>query len=141
MRAAPSRSLNLALVVLTSGMLAGCASLSTACPAPSQPTQWVQLAFGRSIGDQGLVSDQDFQRFIDTEVTPRFPDGLTVVDAHGQWRGGDGRIVREPSKILMLALPPGAGGLEKVEAVRKAYKQAFHQESVMLLTQPACVGF
>ncbi len=26
------------------------------------------------------------------EVTPRFPDGLTVVEAGGQWRDGKGAI-------------------------------------------------
>ncbi len=129
------------LALVCAGMLTGCASLPTACPAPTKPVQWVQLAFGRNIGDQGLVSDEDFQRFVDAEVTPRFPDGLTILDARGQWRGGDGKIAREPSKILMLALPPGSEPLKKVDQVRAAYQRAFHQESVMLLTQPACVAF
>jgi hypothetical protein len=137
MRATPLR---LALATLLSATLAGCASLPASCPAPGKPALWAQLAFGRAIGDQGVVSEEAFQAFVDTEVTPRFPDGLTIVDARGQWRGADGRIVREPSKILMLALPPGEG-LGKLEAVGEAYKRAFRQEAVMLLTQPACLAF
>lgn len=136
----PGRT-SLVFAILASGWLAGCASLPTACPAPARPVQWAQLAFGRAIGDQGVVSDEAFQRFVDTEITPRFPDGLTIVDARGQWRGADGQILREPSKVLMLALPPGAESLGKLDAVRAAYKSAFRQEAVMLLTQPACVAF
>jgi hypothetical protein len=136
-----SRPLVLALTAVA-GTLAGCASLPTGCPASSQPTQWTQLAFGRSIGDQGdLVSEADFQHFVDSEITPRFPDGLTILDARGQWRGPDGRLVREPSKILLLALPSGAESLKKVDEIRAAYRQAFRQDSVMWVTQPACVAF
>lgn len=141
MPTSPTRLMTIGLLALTSTALVGCASLRSACPVSSQPARWAQLAFGRAIGDQGLVSDQDFQSFVDTEVTPRFPDGLTVLDARGQWRGADGRIVREPSKILMLALPRDRDGLKKADEVRAAYKRGFHQEAVMLVTQPACVAF
>ena len=34
-------------------------------------------------------------RFLDDEVTPRFPDGLSVLDVAGQYRDPSGRIVRE----------------------------------------------
>ncbi len=27
-----------------------------------------------------------WQQFVDRDVTPRFRDGLTVFDAHGQWQ-------------------------------------------------------
>ena len=43
-----------------------------------------ELVFGRSSDDAAhpSVSEADFTRFLDKEVTPRFPDGLTVIDAH-----------------------------------------------------------
>ena len=141
MNAAPPFASRLAAVALASAALAGCASFPAACPAPGKPALWVQIAFGRGMGGQGLVSEEAFQRFVDAEVTPRFPEGLTLVEARGQWRGADGRIVAEPSKVLMLALPPGGQGLRKADEVRAAYAKAFHQEAVMLVTQPACVAF
>src|SRR5688500_17329335 len=34
----------------------------------------------------GVVSDANWQSFLRDEITPRFPDGLTVWEADGQWR-------------------------------------------------------
>ena len=64
-----------------------------------------ELYFGRNIPSGGTVSDADWQKFVDEVVTPRFPDGLTVLDADGQWRGKDGSIAREESKVIVLLYP------------------------------------
>ncbi len=133
-----------ALLPLLAGatLLSGCATLApAACPVGQSPGHVVQLVFGRKIGDQVGVSDADFARFVDEELTPRFPEGLTVLDAAGQWRSTAGPIVREPSKVVILALPGRAGGEDRVGAARAAYKRRFSQEAVMVLTQPACLGF
>jgi hypothetical protein len=123
-------------------LLSGCATLAPAtCPAGQSPGRTAQLFFGRDVGDQVGVSEADFARFVDEELTPRFPDGLTVLDAAGQWRGADGVIVREPSKVVILALPGRAGGGDRLDAVREAYKRRFSQEAVMVVTQPVCLGF
>ena len=54
------------------------------------------LMFGRKIGDRIAVSESQWARFVDREITPRFPDGLTVFDASGQWRDrASNKIVRE----------------------------------------------
>nr|WP_272886702.1 DUF3574 domain-containing protein [Phenylobacterium aquaticum] len=100
------------------------------------------MVFGRNIDGRPGVSDADFQSFVDAELTPRFPDGLTVIDATGQWRGGVGRVEREASKLVMLVLPDrSTASLARLDAVRAAYKARFHQESVMILGQPVCAGF
>jgi hypothetical protein len=64
-----------------------------------------------------------------------------VLDAAGQWRSNAGPIVREPSKVVILALPGRTGGEDRLEAVRAAYKARFSQEAVLVVTQPACLGF
>jgi hypothetical protein len=126
----------------SAAFLSGCATLPpTACPAGQDPGRSVHLFFGRDIGDQLGVSDADFARFVDEELTPRFPNGLTVLDATGQWRSAAGPIVREPSKVVVLALSGRIGGEDRIDAVRAAYKRRFSQEAVMVVTQPACLGF
>ncbi|MBW8893372.1 MAG: DUF3574 domain-containing protein [Burkholderiales bacterium] len=133
-----------ALAPLLAGatLLSGCASLApAACPAGQSPGRTAQLFFGRDIGDKVGVSDADFARFVDAELTPRFPDGLTILDAAGQWRGADGVVGREPSKVVILALPGRAGGEDRLDAIRAAYKTRFSQEAVMIVTQPVCLGF
>src|SRR5689334_21818217 len=54
----------------------------------------MELLFGASRRDGSAVGEVEWQAFLDTEVTPRFPDGLTVLTGYGQWRSGD-RIGKE----------------------------------------------
>jgi len=133
-------------IIATGLLLAGCVSVSgggssaRACPTGQTYRQTAQLFFGRNIGDQPGVSDADFRRFMDEVVTPRFPDGLTVLDGGGQWRGKDEVLIREASKVVLLILPQGDSGA-RIEAVRDAYKTRFHQEAVLVVTQGSCVSF
>jgi hypothetical protein len=126
-------------------LLAGCASFGAppapACPAGQDYLRTAQLFFGRNVGDEPKVTEADFRRFIDEELTPRFPDGLTVLDGGGQWRGDANKLVREASKVVLIVLPKGRDAGGKIEAVRSAYKTRFHQDSVMLVTQASCVSF
>ncbi len=88
------------------------------------------------------VSEASFARFLAAEVTPRFPDGFTVIDAKGQWRApGSDRISKERSKLLMIAMPPGADNDDRLEQIVEAYKTRFRQQSVGLIIRPACVSF
>ena len=100
-----------------------------------------QLFLGRSVKDAAPVSDADFARYVDEELTPRFPDGLTVTDGAGQWREPSGALVREASKVVFLVLPRTPDVQERLNAARAAYKTRFRQDSVLLVTQPACVSF
>jgi len=134
-----------ALAAIAAGglLLAGCQTLAPApaCPAGQEYLRTAQLFFGRNVGDQPKVTEADFRRFMDEEVTPRFPDGLTVLDGGGQWRGASNRLIREAAKVVLVVLPKGHGADSKLEAVRNAYKTWFHQESVLIVTQPSCVSF
>ena len=100
-----------------------------------------ELIFGRSLAAGGFVSDADWAKFIDTEVTPRFPDGLSVLDAQGQWRGPDGAVVREPSKLLLIVIKGTKEAEAKLEAIRAAYKGRFKQQSVLLIEHRECASF
>ena len=100
-----------------------------------------ELFFGRSIGAR-VVSEKDFATFLAREITPRFPDGLTVLDARGQWRvPRTGRIVHEPSKVVKIIFADGANKRADLDAIVAAYKQNFHQESVLVSLLPSCVTF
>jgi hypothetical protein len=101
----------------------------------------VELLFGTARPDGRAVSDADWADFLETEVTPRFPDGLTVLSGLGQWRGGDGRVVRELSKILIIWHDPSDRAEADIEAIRAAYKRRFGQESVLRVESMSCVSF
>jgi hypothetical protein len=87
-------------------MIAGIATAdaqpAAQCSGAQKPWVVADLLFGST-----HVSEASWARFLATEVTPRFPDGFTVIDANGQWRNPEGqKISRERSKLLMIAMPP-----------------------------------
>lgn len=134
------------VVILTAAVsvltLGGCASLvGPRCPAGQEPMRTAQLFFGQNIGGKPGVSAAEFRKFVDEELTPRFPSGLTVLEGGGQWKGDENKLIREASKVVVLVLPNGIDANLKLNAARKAYKARFNQESVLLVTQPACVDF
>jgi hypothetical protein len=129
-------------------VLAGCATPqatrtaeASPCPKGQSRANTVELVFGRNDGDRLAVTDADWRRFIDEVVTPRFPDGLSVMDVQGQWRAPGGILVREPSKIVYLVLDGGPDDPAKIANIRESYKQRFNQKSVLLVSQKACVSF
>jgi hypothetical protein len=113
-----------------------------ACNAPQQSMQQVELTFGRNIGNRLGVSEAAWTRFLAREVTLRFPDGLSVLDAAGQWQDKTrGRVVREPSKLVMILTADDAPARDKIAAIVAAYKEQFHQQSVGVISRPVCAAF
>ena len=112
---------------------------SANCIAGTADTLVVELLFGRNIGGRLGVSERAFRRFVDREVTPRFPNGFTLIDTYGQFRWSSTRpIVREPGKYLVVALTDEPRELPRVQDIVAAYKAEFRQDSVGILTRRAC---
>jgi len=132
----------LAAIVVLPMLVISAAAEPIACSAPLKPQQVAELLFGRKIGDRLGVSEREFLNFLDREITPRFPDGLTVYDARGQWRDSDrNRIVREPSKVVMIVLPGKPEDMARLNEIADAYKKRFRQQSVGIVLRQACVSF
>ena len=77
-----------------SGVMARSAPQATAvqqCGTASAPQLRTTLYFGLA-RPKGSVSELEWQIFLRDEVTARFPQGLTVWEAEGQWKGTDGAI-------------------------------------------------
>ena len=90
-----------------------------------------RLYFGR-VHAAGVVSQAEWEQFLADVVTPRFPEGLTVWAADGQWRDGARRVtIREPTFVLELVHVHGASRDSDLKAVVAAYKQRFAQQSVL----------
>lgn len=122
--------------------MAGCAAFPlSGCPGGGEDRLVAELLLGRNIGDRLGVSEMAFRRFTEAEVTPRFPDGFTLLDSRGQYRDRlRNRIVQEPGKILIIVLH-GEQDLPRVREVAEAYKDRFQQQSVGILTHRTCASF
>ena len=115
---------------------------SMECRGGQKSQQVAELSFGRRIVGHIGVRETQWMQFVDNEITPRFPDGLTVFDAAGQWRDpASKRIVRESSKIVLIILPGNADDIPRLNEITETYKRRFKQQSVGMILRPACVSF
>jgi hypothetical protein len=132
----------IALALSTLATAAPASAQALTCQGAQKPQEVAELLFGRKIGTQGVISEGAWRRFVAREITPRFPDGLTILDTRGQWLDtATKRVVREQSNIVMIALPGNAEDHDRLSQIAEAYKKQFHQQSVGIIVRPACVSF
>jgi hypothetical protein len=143
-------------VGLLLALLAGCASPERpAEKTAEQPAPYIcllpgekrmlvaDLFFGRNVPSRAPVSETEWSDFTARVITRYFPDGFTVFDGAGQWRNPQsGRVVRQPTKILVVAsdLPRPDLSL-RLTTVIDAYRSRFRQQSVGVVTRNACASF
>ncbi len=101
-----------------------------------------QLFFGLSVKGRGPVTRSEWTAFVRHNVAPRFPDGFTVYEAEGQWLDpASHSVVRENSKVMIIAAEDTAEVRTKITEVSDLYRQAFHQQSVGVITRRECAAF
>jgi hypothetical protein len=143
--------------ILLALLLAACtrnAALQPPAPPPIPSTPYVcllpgeqrmlvaELFFGRNISGRHPLSEAEWSDFAATSITPNFPSGFTVTDGTGQWQDpATGRISREPTKILLVAVPRQPDLASRLTAVINAFKSRFHQQSVGVITRDSCAAF
>ena len=110
----------------------------TSCESGDQPLVRDVVYFGRNRPDGGVVTDDEWRRFLDEVVTPRFPSGLTVLSASGQWRGEKGTVEREQAQVLTLLHSGDEWSRRAVAEVAGEYKRRFAQEAVLRERIAAC---
>lgn len=130
----------LALSGCTAPSLPGNQVAAPVCAVGDAITQ-TTLYFGLNRPQGAVITEAEWQGFVDADVTPRFKDGLTVFAAKGQWLGNDGKLARENSKALLLIHATDKASEQGIEALRAIYKQRFAQDSVMRVDTPVCVAF
>jgi hypothetical protein len=99
------------------------------------------LYFGRNRPRGGRVREAEWRQFLNEFITPRFPDGLTVMKANGQWRNASGHIEQEASQVVIIlhAGDPTARG--KISETMAEYRQRFDQEAVLRERTATCARF
>lgn len=133
----------LRLVTIFSAALAlsSCAGQqSFSCP-PGQMQMLSDTLYFGAASPAGTMSPEAWQEFLDTAITPRFPEGLSAWPANGQWKSAKGTIVREASYVLNVIhsdTPPNERAINEITA---AFKARFNQESVLRVRNVACVSF
>lgn len=131
-------------LILIGMALSGCADLrlgQASCPAGQQRLRTAKLFFGQRSEGRPWVSETQFRKFVDEELTSRFPDGLTVLEGGDRWKGEKDNQIRKSAKVVLIVLPKDGDPQPRLEAVREAYKARFSEDSVLRVTGPTCVAF
>jgi hypothetical protein len=110
------------------------------CTAPLKPAREIDLYFGRDKQGGGEVSEAEWASFLTDSVTPRFPDGLSVLNVEGQARESSGRIVRERTKLLVVIVFDAPAHQGRVREIVQAYNGRFGQHGVFWSEHPVCAG-
>ena len=130
-------------ILLATVLLAACTTMEPtprACLA-GKPAIETQLYFGLS-RTHGVVSAREWQRFVEREITPRFAQGFTIVDARGFWLSAQAkRTISENSKLLIRVHDGSVKDDGGIEAIIAAFKRAFAQESVLRIDENICAAF
>ena len=85
------------------------------------------LTYGRSIGQDGYVSDLDWEMYCKEVLDSHF-EGYTIQDAVGTWQSD-----LEDTKIVSI----DTGNRDAVEKVAWLYKDMFNQDAVGLFITPS----
>ena len=131
-------------------VLAVCASMlscsseaqTNPCPDGTEPYTEYRLFFGRGDADNPrVVSDEDWSKFLEDTVTVKFPDGLTVLDAYGQYTDPSGTFTKEDTKVLIILVPPDGDSASRIDRVIEEYKQRFVRSAVLRQVISTCAAF
>ena len=129
------------LAVLAATAVPPIAAAHGTCRGGTQAFARTDLFFGRA-RPGGEVTEAQFKAFVDQQVTPRFPDGLTLLAGVGQFRDASGATRVEGANLLILLYPHGDARADRqIEAIRHDYRQRFEQQSVLRADSMSCVSF
>lgn len=101
------------LVILTASLL-GCATFTK-----------TSLYFGLSRPDGGVVTEAEFQAFLDASVSP-YIQGYTIYEARGVWVGDS-----EDSRVLEVIYQRSGNDSEDLDEIARRYCDQFHQQAVL----------
>lgn len=100
-----------------------------------------ELYFGLSKPGGKTISEVEWQQFLNRVITPRFKDGLTVMDANGQYLNNSGKLSREKTKLIILVYETNQSKNQMVQEAISSYKKTFQQEAVLRVTSNVKVSF
>jgi len=112
------------VLALASGAIPGA---SSGCAERIQE----RLFFGLD-GPEGPINDAELEAFVEGVVTPRFPAGLTILEATGQWRGRNMSVNRESSRVVEIIHDPSRDASRRIRQIASEYKTRYQQESVLI---------
>jgi hypothetical protein len=100
-----------------------------------------ELYFGEDEPGGKHVDPKAWRDFLTKVVTPRFPKGMTVVEANGQMQHGSGKIERQATRLIVLVHKPTPVAGRLISEIIGIYRAGFANAQVMRLRMPVLADF
>jgi hypothetical protein len=134
-----TRPINVAQICVVAASLLTVSGCRTG--AQLRPMVRTELFFGLNKEHGGIISDGEWKQFVDEMITPRFPDGFTVIDGAGQYLDTAHQLTCEHSRIVIILHDDSALSTSAIEQLRRVYKSRYDQESVLRVDETVRGGF
>ncbi len=130
------------LVVCASMLSCSSEAQTNPCPDGTEPYTEYRLFFGRGDADnRQVVTDKDWDKFLEDTITAEFPDGLTILDAYGQYTDSDEVLIKEDTKVLIILVPLDDGSASGIDRIIEEYKRRFIRPAVLRQVISTCAVF
>lgn len=129
------------LMVSMAALLTSCASIRHQPCADGQQRMTTEHLYFGTDRTEGEVAAEEWRDFLGDTVTPRFPQGLSVWQASGQWQSEAGQIIHESSYVLDIVHEESSVHEQSIVDIMNTYKDRFQQEAVLRVKGSACVSF
>ena len=117
-----SRTLALAFLVLVPATMLGVAYAQPSAQ-PLGTSLKTEIYFGSNLGDGTSVSEEAWEAFVADVVVPRFPAGITVLEALGGGRSTVGPLA--PTRVLVVVHPDDPDTQARFSEIRAEYRKRF----------------
>ena len=115
------------------------------CSTGMQAFNEYRLFFGRNHDNTGtqIVSHIAWEEFVAQEITPRFPEGLSVLDVQGQFMNQTGSLIKENTKMVLILIPllpvGGIDPMKLIDEIMQAYSKKFQRTFFLRTHNITCV--
>lgn len=87
---------------------------------------WYRIHMSMGTGEKAL-SEKDVRGFVDTEITSRFPDGLTSTVSRGQWSSPEDGLIKETTVVVDVQVEGTKENRSRIDEVVRAYLKKFKE--------------
>ncbi len=113
---------------------------AASCTSGGTETYRTELFFGFDRKGGKPVSNAEWKKFVDEEITPKFPKGLTVFESYGQYEEPNGDLTCETSRVVILLHLASENRSADIDDIREEYMSRFNQEAVLRIDTLSCVS-
>lgn len=102
------------------------------CSCASTRTVQTSLYFGQSKLDGSVVTNTEWNQFVEKHISKVFPEGCTIAETYGNWYDtAQHKIIAEPSKVVTAIFNYSPGQAKQIDSLRYWYKLLYQQQSVL----------